>query len=121
MVIERMRPEEVHVARAEDDRVEDLRDEGDAWPRTGSVSMLVLVRPEERRRGERTFSARIRVDGPYQNALRDGVRDIGQDAEDVDFVGHDGSDGGTSDSVGHDGSQEDENEEFIEALDVAEG
>ena len=75
------RSEDVKVARAEDDGVEHLGEEGDAWSacqsgEEGGKEGWSWVAP--------TFGAAVAVDGPYQDELGDGVRNVAEDVEDVE-------------------------------------
>ena len=70
------RCENVEVARAEDERVEGLREEGDACAVLDSVRVAAGQAP--------TLGTAVGVDSPYQDQLGRRVRDIAEDVEEIE-------------------------------------
>jgi hypothetical protein len=70
------RGEDVQVAGAKDERIEGLREKGDACAMLDSVHVVAGQAP--------TLGAAVGVHGPYQDQLRRRVRHIAEDVEEVE-------------------------------------
>jgi hypothetical protein len=75
--------EDVKVASTEDEGVQGLCDEGDAW--RGVLASLWACRVGAR--GQLTLCAAVGVDSPYEDEFGACVRDIAKDVEQVELHG----------------------------------